>query len=118
MDDMEEDYFDVSKILQELRLGRYIETEGSDFAYSFSGRITDFNIWSRPLSSRDSLDWTRCKRNVKPDLGERNVFNLIDHDPIFSGLGHSILDPLGLLAGGGKCPEDLRLSTSWSDRTA
>ena len=77
MDDMEEAYFDASKILDELRLGRYIETEGSDFAYSFSGRITDFNIWSRPLSSRDSLDWTRCKRNVKPDLGERNVFNSI-----------------------------------------
>ena len=70
VDDMEEDYFSISNILQGLRLGKYREKLSTDLAYSFSGKITDFNAWTRALSSRDMMAWTNCQGNLNPDLGE------------------------------------------------
>ena len=69
VDDMEEDYFSISNILQGLRLGKYREELSTDLAYSFSGRITDFNAWSGALSSQDMIAWTNCVGNFNPDLG-------------------------------------------------
>ena len=71
VDDMEEDYFSIDNILQGLRLGKYREQLSTELAYSFSGKITDFNVWSRALGHQDMIAWTNCQAaNLNPDLGE------------------------------------------------
>ena len=76
VDDLEDDFFSSTNILSGMRLGRYLERNGEDFSYSFTGKITDFNAWSTSLASQDLLDWTRCKKKLNPDLGKKNI--LID----------------------------------------
>ena len=72
VDDMEEDYFNINQILEQLRLGQYVET-----GYSFSGKVTDVNLWSRSLSPREVLDWARCERKLSPDIVDWETQNWI-----------------------------------------
>ena len=54
-------------IRQNLRLGNYLENESP----SFSGKITDVNIWSQGLSRDEIISWSNCKWEevkTKPDL--------------------------------------------------
>ena len=68
---LESEHFNTRKIVEKLRLGQYILSDRV-YAYSFSGRITDFNVWSQPLDSEYLKNWMNCeKRNLypAPDLG-------------------------------------------------
>ena len=71
MEGLEDDNFNTRKIMEDLRLGKYI-IENKDYAYSFSGKITDFNAWSEPLDSDYLKGWMNCHEksmNKTPDLG-------------------------------------------------
>ena len=65
VDDMEEEYFNINQILERLRLGKYMEP-----GHSFSGKVTDVNVWSRALSSNELLIWTTCEGKLSPDIGK------------------------------------------------
>ena len=68
---LEEEHFQTRKIVEKLRLGQYILPERK-YAYSFAGKMTDFNVWSQPLDSDYLRDWMNCEKKVlypEPDLG-------------------------------------------------
>ena len=68
---LEDDNFNTRKIMEDLRLGKYIE-QNKYYAFSFSGRITDFNAWSEPLDSEYLKRWMNCDETFltkHPDLG-------------------------------------------------
>ena len=91
VDDMEEDYFSIDNILQGLRLGKYREQLSTELAYSFSGKITDFNVWSRALGHQDMIAWTKCQAaNLNPDLGE-SISHLFIFSFLISNFSFSIL---------------------------
>ena len=52
-------FFDVNEVRKEIRLGKYKESSKP----SFSGQITDVNIWSYALTSHELEQWTSCKVN-------------------------------------------------------
>ena len=63
------DFFDQTKIIQNLRIGNYLEDEGP----SFSGKITDVNVWSQGLGGNEIIKWSNCKWVeviAKPDIGK------------------------------------------------
>ncbi len=42
----------------------YLARCAFDYKYTCStpeGQISDFNIWSRALSSQEAIDWTTCR---------------------------------------------------------
>ena len=71
VEELEEEHFKTGKIVTDLRLGQYILSD-REYAYSFSGKITDFNGWSQSLDSDYLEDWMNCEEKVlypPPDLG-------------------------------------------------
>ena len=71
VEELEEEHFKTGKIVTDLRLGQYILAD-REYAYSFSGKITDFNGWSQSLDSDYLEDWMNCEEKVlypPPDLG-------------------------------------------------
>ena len=73
------DFFDQTKIIQNLRIGNYLENESP----SFSGKITDVNVWSQGLSGKEIIKWSNCKWEeikTKPDIGtfQRLVLHVIN----------------------------------------
>ena len=68
---LEDQHFHTGKIVQQLRLGQYLLSD-FEYAYSFSGKITDFNLWSQALASDHLQDWMNCDTKdlyPEPDLG-------------------------------------------------
>ena len=64
-------FFDVNEVKKAVRLGKY--RDGS--SASFSGQITDVNIWSYALTSHELEKWTRCQIENwarSPDIGQCN----------------------------------------------
>ena len=75
---LEEEHFNTQKIVEKLRLGQYLLSDRV-YAYSFSGKITDFNGWSQSLDSDYLEDWMNCEEKVlypAPDLGWLNRHQL------------------------------------------
>ena len=71
VEELEDEHFQTGKIVEGLRLGQYILSD-REYAYSFSGQITDFNGWSQSLDSDYLEDWMNCEEKVlypAPDLG-------------------------------------------------
>ena len=67
---LEDSSFFIPKEIQRMvRLGKYLdEGEGR----SFTGKITDVNVWSRGLSSSELKRWTACQwkdQDPTPDIG-------------------------------------------------
>ncbi len=61
-------FFDVNEVRKAVRLGKY--RDGS--STSFSGQITDVNIWSYALTSHELEKWTSCQIQNwarSPDIG-------------------------------------------------
>ena len=67
---LDDPHFNTRKILEDLRLGRYI-LQDEHWAYSFSGKITDFNAWTERLDPEHLKDWMNCQSvtDKHPDLG-------------------------------------------------
>ena len=95
---LEEVHFNTRRIIEVLRLGKYI-LEDKDYAYSFSGKITDFNAWSERLRPQYLKDWMNCDQtflNKLPDLGLSCRADILTHW-IFQLTGtHRPLTELGL----------------------
>ena len=71
VEELEDEHFQTGKIVEGLRLGQYILSD-REYAYSFSGKITDFNAWSERLRPQYLKDWMNCDQtflNKLPDLG-------------------------------------------------
>ena len=66
-------FFDVNEVRKAVRVGKF--SEGARSSASFSGQITDVNIWSYALTSHELEKWTRCHIENwarSPDIGQCN----------------------------------------------
>ena len=66
-------FFIPKEIQQTVRLGKYLdEGHGEGRKGSFTGKITDVNVWSWGLSSNELKRWTACQwkdQDPTPDIG-------------------------------------------------
>ena len=68
----DQSFFDVNEVRKAIRLGKY--RDGS--SASFSGQITDVNIWSYALTSYELEKWTSCQVKSwarSADIGQYTV---------------------------------------------